>query len=100
MVSQEKPSSSDSLAAVVHLFAGRLGGAFVQDARRVAGFLEVHAEVDQVDQDLHLALGLGGAAHHPEGKPGLAVFGDEAGDDGVEGPLVRLVDVGMALPRG
>src|SRR5690606_8597399 len=32
----------------------RLGGAVVLDARRVTGLLQVHAEVDQVEQDLHV----------------------------------------------
>jgi hypothetical protein len=69
----------------------------VQDARRVAGFLQVHAEVDQVDHDLHVALRLHRAAHHAEAEPRLAVFRHEGGNDRVERALARRVAVRAAL---
>ena len=65
--------------------------------RRVAGFLQVHAEVDQVYDDLHVPLRLHSTTHHAEGKPRLAVPGDESGNDGVERPLARRVDIGVAI---
>src|SRR5690606_22704655 len=37
-------------AAVRHRFVRRLRGPRVADARRVAGLLEVHAEIDHVDE--------------------------------------------------
>jgi hypothetical protein len=46
------------------------------DARRVAGFLQVHAEIDQVDHDLRMPLRLHRAAHHPKlihGLPSLVM---------------------------
>ena len=66
-------------------------------ARAVAGGLDVEAVVDAVDDDLRLALRLHVAAHDAEGHPGLAVLGGEAGNDGLEGALAGLVDVGMAV---
>jgi hypothetical protein len=38
----------------------------VPEAGGVAGLLEAEAEVDEVDEDLHVALGLHGAAHDAE----------------------------------
>ena len=46
--------------------AGRRRGADVLDARRFAGLLHVHAEVDQVHQHLHVPLRLHVAAHDAE----------------------------------
>jgi hypothetical protein len=51
----------------------------VLPARGVAGFLEVHAEVDLVDEDLDMALWLQAAAPDAGGLPGLAVLQDETG---------------------
>ena len=69
-------------------------------AGAVAGGLDVEAVVDAVDDDLRLALRLHVAAHDAEGHPGLAVFGGEAGDDGLEGALAGGVDVGVAVLEG
>ncbi len=67
------------------------------NARGVAGFLQVHAEVDEVHQNLHVPLRLHVAAHHAEAQPRLAVFRHEGRDDGVEGALAGLVDIKMAF---
>ncbi len=56
--------------------------------------------VDSVDDDLGLTLGLHVSSHDTEGHPGLAVFGGEAGDDGLEGAFAGLVEVGMAVLQG
>ena len=80
--------------------AGRFGRALVLPARAVAGLLRVEAVVDHVDDDLGLALRLHAAAHDAEGHPGLAALAGEAGDDGVEGPLARGIDVGVAVGQG
>src|SRR5687768_3423408 len=40
-------------------------------AGRFAGLLDVHAEVDQVAEDLNVALRLHVASHHPKGQPGF-----------------------------
>ncbi|MND92826.1 hypothetical protein D3C80_850000 [compost metagenome] len=69
-------------------------------ARAVAGLLRVEAVVDHVDDDLGLALGLHPAAHDAIGHPRLAVLAGEAGDDGVEGPLARRIDIGVAVGQG
>ena len=63
-------------------------------ARGVAGFLHVHAEVDDVGQHLHVALRLHVAAHEAERHERLAVLHHEAGNDGVERPLAGRIDVG------
>ena len=42
-----------------------------------------------------MSLRLHAAAHHSECFPRLAIFHHEAGNDGVERPLARRVNVGM-----
>jgi hypothetical protein len=69
----------------------------VLDARRVAGFLQVHAEVHQVHHDLRMALRLHRPAHHAEAGERLAVAGDEGRDDGLERTLARRIAVGMVV---
>jgi predicted dehydrogenase len=83
-------------AAVAGARAGRVGGADVEEPGGVARLLDVHAEVDQVAEHLHVPLRLHVAAHHAEAQPGPAVLGDEARDDRVERPLVRLQAIGVA----
>src|SRR4051794_13720908 len=67
------------------------------DAWRVTGFLQVHPEVDQVHEDLHVALWLHAAPHHTEAQPRRAVPGDERRDDGLERPFARRVYVRMPV---
>ena len=81
------------------VLASGLGGPVVLDARRVTGLLQVHAEVEHVDQDLHVTLRLHRAAHHAEAQPRLAVLRGERGNDGVERTLARRVAVGMVLAQ-
>jgi len=69
-------------------------------ARAVAGGLHVEPVVHAVDDDLRLALRLHVAAHDAERKPGHAVSGGEAGDDGLEGAFAGRVDVGVAVLQG
>ena len=83
--------------AVDHALAGRLGVSFDAKARRVAGLLQVHPEVDHVHEDLHVALRLHVSAHDTEAHERRAVLGDEGGNDGVEGTLARRIRVGPAL---
>src|SRR5207342_1462726 len=87
------------LATVAHRggLARGFGGTVVLDAWRIAGFLQVHAEVDQVHQDLRMALRLHRTAHHAEAQPRLAVVGDERGNDGVERTLARCEGIRMAF---
>ena len=66
-------------------------------ARGVAGFLHVHAEIDDVGQHLHMALRLHVAAHQAERQERLAVLHHEAGNDGLERPLARRIDVRVAV---
>ncbi len=56
--------------------------------------------VDHGGDDLNLTLGLHVPAHDAEGQPGLSVTGREARDDGVEGPLARRIDIGVAVLKG
>ncbi len=81
------------------VLAHALRGALVVPARAVAGGLDVEAVIDPVHDDLLLAHRLHVAAHHAEAHPGLAAPGREARDDGLERPLARRIDVGMAVPQ-
>ena len=65
-----------------------LGRTEVLEARGVARFLHVHAEIDHVAEDLRVSLRLHGAAHQAEGEPGPAVLRHHGRYDGMEGPLV------------
>ena len=69
-------------------------------ARAVRRGLHIEAVVDAVDEDLGLPLGLHIAAHHAEAQPRYAVLRGEAGDDGLEGPLARRVEVGVSVLEG
>ncbi|QNG73598.1 hypothetical protein EIELFIGP_02424 [Stenotrophomonas maltophilia] len=75
----------------------RFSRAFVLDARRITGFLQVHPEIHQVHHDLRMALRLHRAAHHAEAGIRLAALGDEPRNDGLEWTLARRVAVGMVL---
>ena len=58
------------------------------EARAVAGRLRVLAVVGDAHHHLRVALRLHGAAHHAEAHHRLAVFRDEARDDGLVGRLL------------
>ena len=57
------------------------------DARRIKRLLRVHVIIERVDEDLSLTLRLHERAHHAERTDGGAVPEQEAGNDGVVGPL-------------
>ena len=63
------------------------------EARHVACRLQVRAQVDHVDEHLHVSLRLHAAAHQPERDQWLAILHDEGGDDRVERALARRDDV-------
>ena len=86
-------------ADAIRLIARRFGAAVEAIARGVAGGLQVQVVVDEVDDDLHVALRLHVAAHHAEREPGLAVAQREGGDDGLERAPARRVDVRDARSR-
>ena len=67
------------------------------EARRLARLLNVHAELEHVQQYLHVTLRLHVAAHHAEAQPRLAVFVGHGRDDRVVGTLARRELVGMAF---
>src|SRR6185436_10192337 len=69
----------------------------VPDARRIARLLHVHAEVDDVGDDLRVSLRLVVAAHHAEGHHGSAVLRKHRGNQRMQGPFVRA-DL-MRMPR-
>ena len=56
-----------------------------------------HAEVDEVHEDLDVALRLHVAAHHAEAEPRRAILRDERGNDRVERSLARRVGVRVAF---
>ena len=61
----------------------------VADARRIAGFLDVHAEVDDVGDDLRVGLRLVVAAHHAERHHRAPVLREHRRHQRVQRPLVR-----------
>jgi len=81
-------------SAINHRRAGRFGRSPVVVPRGVTGFLKIHPEVDHVDDDLHVPLGLHVPAHHTEGDPRFAVLHRERRDDRVERALTRFEVVG------
>src|SRR5918993_1680546 len=62
----------------------------------VGGLLGVHAVVEQVYEQLRVALGLHGGAHHPEDGPERPFARGKAWDKGVQRALARGYGVGMA----
>src|SRR5690606_12632715 len=81
-------------AAIAHRLAARgIARALVAHARRVAGLLQVHAEVDEVAQDLDLALRLHVAAHDAESEQGAAGPRRKARNNSMKGPLAGRVGV-------
>ena len=70
------------------------------DARAVSSHLDVHLEVDQVDEDLYVALGLHVASHYSEREPRLAVFRDKRGDDRVKRAFVGFETIEVGIVQG
>ena len=71
----------------------------VPDARGLAGFLHVHAEVDQVDEHLRVSLRLHVAAHDAERQPRLAVLHHHRRHERVKRTLVRRDLIGVSGPE-
>ena len=59
----------------------------MMNSRCVAGFLQPHLEIKQVDDDLCVALWLHAASHQAETDEGFSIPGDEGRNDGVEWEL-------------
>ena len=64
-------------------------------ARGIAGFLQIHPEIHEVDDDLDMALGLHVAAHQPKGGVRNPVPSHKGGNDGVKRPLSGFEGVGV-----
>jgi hypothetical protein len=64
-------------------------------ARCIQRSLRVKAIIDHFDHYLQMALGLHMAAHDAERPDGLAIAGQEAGDDGVIRPFLWSQTVRM-----
>ncbi len=84
-------------ASIGHSASGGGGRSVVSASNRFTGELHVHLMIDDVDENLHLALRLHVTPHHPETQPRLAIFGHHGRDDGVKGTLVGLQNVGVPL---
>ena len=69
--------------------------AFEEEARRVDRLLHVHAVIDHVVDDLHVAHRLVMRAHDAEAHVAAAVAHGERRNDGVHRPLVRTECVRM-----
>ena len=78
----------------------RRGAPFVADASRIAGHLNVHPEVDPVDEHLDLPLRLHITSHDPKDKNRLTIAGDQRWDDGMERTFLRFQSVGVILREG
>ena len=76
--------------------AGGFGRTDVVNPRCVARLLQAHVEVEQVHENLHVALRLHVAAHDAEAHHRAAVLGDQRGNDRVERPLPGGVGVRTA----
>ncbi len=61
----------------------------------ITGFLQVHTKIHHIDQNLHMALRLHGAAHYAIADQRLAVLGDKGRNNGIKSALTRLIDVGV-----
>jgi hypothetical protein len=72
----------------------------VADASSIAGHLNVHPEVDPVDEHLDLPLRLHVTSHDPKDKNGLAIAGDQGWDDGMERTFLGFQSVGVILREG
>src|ERR1051326_1963610 len=64
-------------------------------ARRFSRLLHVHAEVDEINQNLGMSLRLIIAAHDAERPDRLAVLKQHAGNQRMERSLSRGYDIGM-----
>ena len=78
------------VATVRHALAGRLARIFMAYPWRVTGFLQVHAEIDQVDDDLGVRLGLHTSSHDTKAEPRFAIARDKSGNNCMERSLPRL----------
>src|SRR3954470_15108265 len=54
------------LSAILRLLSGGFGQARMLDARSIAGFLQIHPKIDQVQDNLNMTLRLHLSAHHPK----------------------------------
>src|SRR5256885_808502 len=62
----------------------------VAKARLLARLLHIHAEINQVEQDLHMPLRLHIAAHHSEREPRLTIAENHRGHERVEWALAAF----------
>src|SRR5262249_24529833 len=63
--------------------------------RRIEHGLRLLSIVEQPHEGLHMPLGLYRAAHHADGRVGLAGAGDEPRDDGMERTLAATDEIWM-----
>ena len=70
------------------------------DPRSITRLLQVHPEVDHVDHDLCMALGLHGTPHHTETHQRFPILGDEGGNNRVKGTFTRLIYIVMPFFQG
>lgn len=65
----------------------------MQNSGSVAGFLSIHTEVNDIEQDLHVSLWLCCPAHDTEAEEWVAIFGNESGNDRMEGAFAWRIGV-------
>src|SRR2546423_6509246 len=72
---------------------GNLRAPDMPKTHEVARLLNIHAEVDHVNQHLHMALRLHVSAHQSKRKPGLSILHHKTRDDSVEGSFSRRIHI-------
>ena len=75
----------------VHLRRHLLSGTpQMPNSGQITGLLDIHSEVQKIDQNLNMALRLHISSHDSERKEWLIVFGDHGRNNGVEGTFSEI----------
>ena len=69
----------------------------MKKTRSITRFLQIHPEICNIDQHLHMTLRLHTATHETVTHKGLISLHQKRGNDGVKRSLTRGVDIWVAL---
>jgi hypothetical protein len=81
---------------VVHHVARWFGRSFMMPARRVPRLLKAHPEVNQIGENLDMALRLHVASHHAKSKLLFALLHHESRNEGMEWTFAGRIYVGIS----